>query len=170
MGLASIISEILGSIKLFPNLTSLVDNRKTVIYQGCNVVQDKASLLLIEQAKGDPDLGVIDVDVLDAKEDAALLSAIEKAQDAGESFYQDVALDAIDDVCLQASLPVIQTPLEFFSGILSPKDLNLLRTCLYLKTRHDRGLPILEMKMSIARRFGERGTNMANLCARNYFE
>jgi len=73
------------------------------------------------------------------------------------------------DEALKA-LPDIQTAAQKYINIIPPSDIPLLRACLFLKTRHDNGGSVSEIKEQIARTYGTRGRNLANLCSAGYLE
>lgn len=60
--------------------------------------------------------------------------------------------------------------LDFFSTILSERDLSALKLSLFIRSEAQAGRNIREYKEDIKNRFGERGTVIANLCSANYFE
>ncbi len=60
--------------------------------------------------------------------------------------------------------------LQFFKPIIPPNDLDALEASLFLRDAFKRGENIDYMKHDIRMKFGDRGSNIANLCTPGYFE
>lgn len=62
-----------------------------------------------------------------------------------------------------------QKEIEYFTGKIPQKDIEILRASIYLKSVADRGEAIHNLKTDIIARFGERGKNICNLYSTGYF-
>ncbi|MBL8121794.1 hypothetical protein JNM87_03525 [Candidatus Saccharibacteria bacterium] len=60
--------------------------------------------------------------------------------------------------------------LEDLVSQVKQEDANLLRAAYYLRTVHQSGGNVNELKRDIVERYGERGKNVTNLCSAGYFE
>ncbi|MFO7710347.1 MAG: hypothetical protein R6V53_01125 [Candidatus Woesearchaeota archaeon] len=60
--------------------------------------------------------------------------------------------------------------LEFFQGIIPPKDFQTLRAAMFIRQKFKKGQPISDLKRDIIMRFGDRGKNICNLTTAGYFE
>lgn len=60
--------------------------------------------------------------------------------------------------------------IDFFSKIIPEKDLETLEASLFLRSKFQNGENISSLKKDIINRFGERGSNISNLCTAGYFE
>ena len=68
------------------------------------------------------------------------------------------------------ALPAIEETAAKFVSIIPAADLPLLKACLFLRKRFDSGVPVDDLKNQIARGYGPRGRNFANLCSAGYLE
>jgi len=60
--------------------------------------------------------------------------------------------------------------LQFFSDVLPKGDYAALKMALYLRDQSAKGRDISVYRKDIRDRFGERGTNISNLCSAKYFD
>lgn len=63
-----------------------------------------------------------------------------------------------------------QTEIEYYTGKIPPKDTEILRASIYLKSVADRDESVHELKADIIARYGERGKNICNLYSAGYFD
>lgn len=63
-----------------------------------------------------------------------------------------------------------QKEIEYFTGKIPQKDLEILRASIYLKSVANKGESVHELKADIIARFGERGKNICNLYYAGYFD
>lgn len=63
-----------------------------------------------------------------------------------------------------------QKEIEYFTGKIPQKDIEILRASIYLKSVADKGESIHDLKADIIARFGERGKNICNLYSAGYFD
>lgn len=63
-----------------------------------------------------------------------------------------------------------QKEIEYFTGRIPQKDIEILRASIYLKSVADKGDSVHELKADIIARFGERGKNICNLYSAGYFD
>jgi len=110
----------------------------------------------------------------DPKKRHQLLSAIHNAvlETPNQPILEDYALSVVEDITkteqdIQNEAP--QT-FEYFEDKIPSADLPILRAALYIRSVHQRGLQVWQMKSDIMERYGTRGANIANLCSAGYFE
>jgi len=60
--------------------------------------------------------------------------------------------------------------LDFFKTIISEEDLEMLENSLYLRKKFKERKDVRYLKDDIRTRFGDRGSNISNLCTAGYFE
>jgi|GEM_PF-6566781 len=68
------------------------------------------------------------------------------------------------------ALPSMEEAARKFLPIIPPRDIPLLRACLFLRARFQAGVPVEDMKGQIVRVYGPRGRNFANLVSAGYLE
>jgi hypothetical protein len=95
-------------------------------------------------------------------------------------FLRSAALDEAGVILDENSTPTVNAALEALPGIeataqkflpiILPKDIPLLRACLFLRARFDSGVPVEDLKMQIVHVYGPRGAHFANLCSAGYLE
>jgi hypothetical protein len=91
----------------------------------------------------------------------------ESLEEAGVLLVSDKA-ETVDAV--RADMSAIQSEIGQLQRIVPPEDIPLLHASLYLRYRHRAGGAIEDLKMQIARVYGQRGRNFANLCSAGYLE
>jgi hypothetical protein len=68
------------------------------------------------------------------------------------------------------AFPSIEDSAGRFSAIIPSSDIPLLKACLFLRKRFEAGVAVEDLKGQIARSYGPRGRNLANLCSAGYLE
>ncbi len=105
---------------------------------------------------------------LNGKQRRALQDILRKSLDESGVILASDKAGEVDAV--RSELPSIQGDIEKFQRIIPPTDTPLLHACLYLRQRHLKGDHVDDMKQQIARIYGQRGRNFANLCSAGYLE
>lgn len=108
----------------------------------------------------------------DVKDPAVLAESIrqlvgEHVQVDGRPVLEQTAAGTIEDFSSQDKY---QSEIAFFQGKIPHQDMIILRAAYYLRTVHERGDNVKELKASITQRYGQRGSNISNLCSAGYFE
>lgn len=86
-----------------------------------------------------------------------------------ELLIEDNANKTIEDFKEVDSQTENKKLLEYFKGKISPRDIEILRASLYLKSVYERGENVSQLKQDIMNRYGDRGKNISNLCSADYF-
>ena len=74
----------------------------------------------------------------------------------------------VEDVKQQ--LPQIRDSADKFQNIIPSKDVPLLKACIYLRSQFQVGKSVDSLKSQIVAVYGQRGSNLANLCSAGYLE
>jgi hypothetical protein len=88
--------------------------------------------------------------------------------DSSGAILNERALPVVEDV--RAELPAIESEFQYFLSLIPPQDVTMMRACLYLRRRYQRGEQIDDLKGQIVHSYGLRGRNLANLCSAGYLE
>ena len=86
-----------------------------------------------------------------------------------ELLIEDNASKTIEDFKEVDSQTENKKLLEYFKGKIYPRDIEILRASLYLKSVYERGGNVSQLKQDIMNRYGDRGKNISNLCSADYF-
>lgn len=152
--LSSIIKIDLSGLKNFKIHVFNSDSSKTTIIKNSKVtiVQINVGELNKTSLK---ELGQVINEAVN-KEDGLVI------EDSSQKLLQD--FQSVD------SRSQTQKEIEFFTGKIPQKDIEILRASIYLKSVADKGDSIHDLKADIIARFGERGKNICNLYSAGYFD
>ncbi len=77
----------------------------------------------------------------------------------------------LNEICLYNQNPGDDSKTrKFFKNIIPSVDYEALEAALYIRSEFNKGEDVSELKQDIRETFGERGSNIANLCTAGYFE
>lgn len=98
-------------------------------------------------------------------------SLLREIHESKEILWRRTRADLIESYEAYASdSSVDQDLLNYFEDILSRDDYDALKMSLFLRAELKAGHEVYGLKDDIRNRFGERGSNIANLCTAEYFE
>ncbi len=96
---------------------------------------------------------------------------IRDAIDGDCKLFEKETAELLDRLYQYKSNPGEDTKIKkFFENIILPHDYEALESALYLRKEFSNCRNISKLKKDIRRRFGDRGSNIANLCTAGYFE
>ncbi len=107
---------------------------------------------------------------LEAQDKPLLLEIIKKVFTGGGLIWKDSKEETLDSYNEYSAQNTDGKILGFFQGIMPPDDFIALKLSLYLRSEQLKGKNIHSYKQDIRDRFGDRGSNIANLCSAGYFE
>lgn len=110
------------------------------------------------------------VPLLQAQDKDLVLEIIRKIHNDGGLILKETKKTTLDTYSEYSRENANQTTLKFFESILDRDDFYALKMSLFIRSEMSRGVPVSAYKNDIRERFGERGSNIANLCTAGYFE
>lgn len=111
---------------------------------------------------------VLNLNKLKGKQRRALKQVMPDLLNASGAILDESDMPTVEAVV--KSLPTINQAADKLMPIIPPQDLPLLRACLFLRLKHQRGERVDVLKGQIMRIYGNRGCNFANLCTAGYLE
>lgn len=111
---------------------------------------------------------------LESKDKPVILQILKDFFSQGEILFRETRVDSfftsLDLYKQYAETNSDKQILNFFKDILPKSDFEALRMSLFLRDQKIKGADITTYKKDIRAAFGERGTNISNLCSAHYFE
>ncbi len=115
-------------------------------------------------------LADIDVSLLTPQEQVKFQRSLKSELTTETPILDKVYKATADDYKEKIDSPENQDILAFFTPILPPEDLTILRAALYLRVMFKQHSDVSDLKIQLMNRYGVRAKNITNLCSAGYFE
>ena len=105
-----------------------------------------------------------------AREKEAVRSLLRDAVDEHGLLLESKAEHVLDGIRQSDDIPDNKELIEFFKGKISQTDLGILRSSLFIRSAHRRGIKVRGLVERLDASYGSRGRNISKLCSADYFE